>query len=138
MFRNPFLSLLLLSVALSACQTTNASATAAIQAHQPGILLAGWADADTLAALTAPDKTMDRQAENRAFVAPVAQQITWHNPDSGVAGGHAGTITATREFYAPNGTYCREFLQTLTLGGQKLQGRDKACQKPDGSWNIAQ
>ena len=43
-----------------------------------------------------------------------------------------------RDGYANNGAYCREFQQTIVIGGQQQQGYGKACQQPDGSWKIVQ
>jgi surface antigen len=32
---------------------------------------------------------------------------------------------------------CREFTQTVIIGGQPQRGVGRACQQPDGSWRIA-
>jgi surface antigen len=56
---------------------------------------------------------------------------TWANPDSG----HSGTVTPTRT-YQRNGTYCREFQQSVTIGGAREQAYGTACRQPDGTWNI--
>jgi surface antigen len=57
---------------------------------------------------------------------------TWYNPDSG----HSGTITPTRTYESASGQYCREFQQTVTVGGQTEQAYGTACRQPDGSWQI--
>ena len=31
---------------------------------------------------------------------------------------------------------CREFTQTITVGGQAVQATGTACRQPDGSWRI--
>lgn len=36
----------------------------------------------------------------------------------------------------PNGTYCREYQQTVTVGGRLQDSYGTACQQPDGSWKI--
>ena len=36
----------------------------------------------------------------------------------------------------PNGTYCREYQQTVEIGGQRQNSYGTACQQPDGSWKI--
>jgi len=73
------------------------------------------------------------RAQQRAYSAPVGETISWNNPQSG----HAGTITPTREGMGSNtGNYCREFQQTVTIGGQSEQAYGRACQQPDGSWKI--
>lgn len=33
--------------------------------------------------------------------------------------------------------YCREYQQTVTIGGTTQQGHGTACLQPDGSWQIA-
>jgi len=80
------------------------------------------------------DRAAEASAERRAFVAPIGQQVTWNNPQND----HAGTITPLRDGYDAAGTYCREFRQTTTVGGQNQQSYAKACQQPDGSWKIVQ
>ena len=54
-------------------------------------------------------------------------------PDSG----HQGTIVP-QPAYQQDGTYCREFQQTITVGGQTQDAYGKACRQPDGSWKIVQ
>jgi surface antigen len=56
---------------------------------------------------------------------------TWRNPDSG----HTGTVTPT-ETYQRNGTYCREFQQSVTIGGETERAYGTACRQPDGTWKI--
>ncbi len=99
-----------------------------------GVLLGGWLGNEIGASLDKADRTYATQAESRAYAAPIGQQITWNNPESG----NSGTIVPTRDGYASNGAYCREFQQTIVVGGQKQQGYGKACQQPDGSWKIVQ
>jgi surface antigen len=55
----------------------------------------------------------------------------WQNPDTG----HAGTVTPTRT-YQRNGTYCREFQQSVTIGGTREDAYGTACRQPDGTWKI--
>ena len=57
----------------------------------------------------------------------------WHNPDTG----NSGSITPTKTYEA-NGTYCREYTQTVTIGGQEKQAYGKACRQADGSWKIVE
>ncbi len=60
------------------------------------------------------------------------QSTTWSNPDSG----HSGTFTPVRTYREPSGKYCREYQQTVTVGGQTEQAYGTACRQPDGSWKI--
>ncbi len=60
---------------------------------------------------------------------------TWVNPDSG----NRGTITPKRTYQVRRGTttsYCREFQQTITVGGKTERAYGRACRQPDGSWKI--
>jgi surface antigen len=78
------------------------------------------------------DKAEMEKASQKATTAPVGQTISWRNPDSG----NSGTVTPTREGTAANGDYCREFQQTVTVGGKTEQAYGTACRQPDGSWKI--
>ncbi len=78
------------------------------------------------------DRMKANQAINTAHSAPVGETITWNNPDSG----HSGTVTPIRDGTSSSGSYCREFQQTVTIGGQTEQAYGTACRQPDGSWQI--
>ena len=60
------------------------------------------------------------------------QQSTWSNPDSGAS----GTVTPTRTFENSEGQNCREFQQTVSIGGQTEDAYGTACRQSDGSWKI--
>lgn len=63
------------------------------------------------------------------------EQITWQNPDTGTS----GSITPVRTYQqASTNQYCREYQQTITVGGQTENGYGTACRQPDGSWKIVQ
>jgi len=57
---------------------------------------------------------------------------TWRNPDNG----HHGTITPYQAYQDNSSRYCREYSQTVTVGGKTEQAYGTACRQPDGSWNI--
>ena len=59
------------------------------------------------------------------------QPVEWRNPDSG----HYGSITP-QPAYQDNGTYCREYTQTVNIGGKTERAYGTACRQPDGSWQI--
>ena len=78
------------------------------------------------------DKQMAAEAQRRALeTAPTGKPVAWNNPDSG----HSGTVTPTRT-YQSGGTYCREYQQTVTVGGNQEKAYGTACREPDGSWKI--
>jgi surface antigen len=106
----------------------NAAATLA------GVLLGGFAGNQLGGMVDDSDRKRANAAEQRAYTAPVGQQITWNNPQNG----NSGTITPVKDGYAANGSYCREFQQNIVVGGQQKQAYGTACQQPDGSWKIVQ
>ncbi len=99
-----------------------------------GTLLGGFVGNEIGSSLDKADRIAAQQAESRAYTAPIGQKITWNNPQSG----NNGVIVPTRDGYDQAGSYCREFQQTITVGGKQQQGFGKACQQPDGSWKIVQ
>ena len=60
------------------------------------------------------------------------EMSTWRNPDSG----HSGSITPRRTYQTAEGRYCREYQQTVIIGGEEQQAYGRACRQPDGSWKI--
>ena len=64
--------------------------------------------------------------------APSGTVTTWANPDNGTQ----GTVSPVRTYQDPAGAYCREFEQTVTIGGQPQQSHGTACRQPDGSWRM--
>lgn len=155
MLRKSVLAVLASSLLLVACQTDNwgggesfgtlGGAAAgglignAIGGHSAagtltGVLLGGFVGNQLGGVVDDADRKRAAAAEQRAYTAPIGQQITWNNPQNG----NSGVIVPTRDGYSPNGAYCREFQQTITVGGQQQQAYGKACQQPDGSWKIVQ
>ncbi len=61
------------------------------------------------------------------------EPTSWSNPDSG----NRGTVTPVRTYQEPSGRYCREYQQTVTVGGRTEQAYGTACRQPDGSWKVA-
>ena len=57
--------------------------------------------------------------------------VAWNNPDSG----NYGAITPTKT-YQKQGRYCREYQQTITIGGEKKSAYGTACRMPDGTWQT--
>lgn len=79
------------------------------------------------------DKQMAAQAATQAFEHNrTGQESVWNNPDSG----NSGTVTPTKTYALANGQYCREYQQTITVGGEQHQAYGTACRQPDGSWKI--
>ena len=69
-------------------------------------------------------------AQVKATTAPVGQSITWHSEDA------SGSVVATKEGTDNTGQTCREFQQTVTIGGETEQAYGTACLQQDGNWKI--
>ncbi len=75
---------------------------------------------------------MQHSAQQSLETAPIGTTNTWRNPDSG----NMGTFTPTQTYQQSDGTYCREFTQTVTIGGKTQEAYGTACRQPDGTWQI--
>lgn len=60
------------------------------------------------------------------------QTLPWSNPQSG----NSGSFTPAGYYQNNTGQYCREFSQTINVGGRTERGYGTACRQPDGSWQI--
>jgi surface antigen len=79
----------------------------------------------------------DREKANAAAAqalesVPSGQSVAWRNPDSG----NTGAVTPVRTYQTSTGQYCREYTQTISVGGEKHKSYGTACRQPDGSWRI--
>ncbi len=83
--------------------------------------------------LDANDRRMMQESAQYALERNRTDQPSeWRNPDSG----HYGTITPKRTYREAEGQYCREYQQTVIIGGREEQAYGRACRQPDGSWKI--
>ncbi len=57
---------------------------------------------------------------------------TWRNPDTD----HSGSITPTKAYQVADGSYCREFTQTILVGGREQEAYGTACRQADGTWKL--
>ncbi len=64
---------------------------------------------------------------------PIGRPVTWSNPRSG----NRGTVTPVRDGTSLSGAYCREFRQTVTIGGRTRRAYGVACQRSGGGWHTA-
>ena len=80
------------------------------------------------------DRIKMREAEQRAYAAPIGEAIVWNNPNSG----NSGTVTPVRDGRSTAGSYCREFQTEVTVGGKRENAHGVAGQQPDGSWRIVE
>ncbi len=62
---------------------------------------------------------------------PSGRTSTWHNPDSG----HSGSVTPTRTYHTARG-HCREFTETVEIGGRIRTAYGTACRDAYGEWRL--
>ncbi len=100
-----------------------------------GTLLGAGLGASIGESLDKADLSMHEQTSQRALEsAPPGQALPWSNPETG----HSGTITPNNYYKTASGQYCREYTQTINVGGRSEEGVGTACRQPDGSWKIIQ
>lgn len=97
-----------------------------------GVLLGALAGSSVGRSLDKADMAYANQASYQAHNAPIGQAISWNNPDSG----NYGTVTPVRDGRDASGAYCREYQQTIYVGGKQENGYGTACKQANGSWKI--
>jgi surface antigen len=70
------------------------------------------------------------QAQVEAATAAVGESITWED------GSASGSVTVVRQGTSTSGKQCREFQQTVEIGGKSESAYGTACLQEDGSWKI--
>ena len=83
-----------------------------------------------LNALNESQQRAHEQAMIEAANARIGDSIDWEE------GGRSGTVTAVRDGQTADGRQCREFQQTVTIGGNKEEAYGTACMQPDGTWQV--
>ncbi len=97
-----------------------------------GAVLGGLLGSEVGRSLDSADRLQATRANQLAQSAPIGQTVTWNNPDSG----NYGAVTPTRDGVSSAGNYCREFQQSITVGGRTQAGYGTACHQADGSWEL--
>lgn len=97
-----------------------------------GALIGALVGSEIGKSLDRADQNYMGQANQRAHSAPVGETISWNNPESG----NHGSVTPVRDGQDSSGRVCREYQQTIYVGGQQETGYGTACQQSDGSWRI--
>lgn len=104
-----------------------------IVAVAAGTMLGALLGSEVGRSLDKADQAAAQRTTQQALeTAPSGSSSTWRNPDSG----HYGTVTPTRTYESTQGQPCREFQQTVTVGGKTEQAYGTACRQADGSWKI--
>jgi surface antigen len=98
-----------------------------------GTLLGAIIGSEIGKSLDNADKAAMAQSTQRSLEHnPTGVASTWSNPDSG----NSGTITPAATYQAPSGQFCREYTQTVNIGGKSEEAYGTACRRPDGTWEI--
>lgn len=98
-----------------------------------GTLLGAIVGSEIGKSLDKADIAYMNQTQQQALEsAPSGTERSWHNPDSG----NSGSIVPRAAVQMADGTYCREFQQTVTADGQTQTAEGRACRQPDGEWQI--
>lgn len=105
-----------------------------VAATAAGTLLGAFVGSKVGKWLDDVDMALLRQTQQTALeTAPSGTSSAWKNPDSG----NSGEVTPQRTYQDASGAYCREFQQTITVGGSTESAYGTACRQPDGTWKIA-
>lgn len=101
-----------------------------------GAILGATVGQEIGASLDETSRTEAALATQRALdSADVGTGITWDNPAN--AGAPAsGTTVITRQGADEQGRTCREFQQTVTVGGEEVQAYGTACRDANGDWQL--
>ena len=76
------------------------------------------------------------QATRHALdTAEIGTGITWENPANTGAPARGSTVI-TRQGTDLQGRTCREFQQTVTIGGSEAQSYGTACRDGNGDWKV--
>lgn len=75
---------------------------------------------------------MGQNAQYSLEYSPSHETTKWVNPDSG----NSGSLTPIKTYQTGSGEYCREYQQTVQIGGKTENAYGTACRQPDGSWMI--
>ena len=97
-----------------------------------GVLVGGLIGSEIGRSLDNADLGYAQSANTRAHSAPIGETISWNNPQSG----NRGTVTPTRDGQSSTGNYCREYQQSIFVGGRQESAVGTACKQPDGTWRI--
>jgi hypothetical protein len=69
-------------------------------------------------------------AQVKATTSDINQVIAWETNDA------SGQVVSTRQGTNTQGKTCREFQQTISIGGDSEQAYGTACLQADGSWKM--
>ena len=98
-----------------------------------GVLAGGLLGNSVGRSMSCADQMQHGQTAQQAFeTQPTGTTSSWQNPDTHTS----GSVTPTATYQRSDGTYCRDFEQTVTIDGRYETATGTACRQPDGSWKV--
>lgn len=98
-----------------------------------GVLLGAFVGSEVGKSLDKADQAYAAQTTGQALENnKTGQRSGWSNPDSG----NSGSVTPQRTYETASGQPCREFQQTVTVGGKTQTAYGTACRDENGDWRI--
>jgi surface antigen len=104
-------------------------------------MIVGWAMFEAVPVLGQVDGAQLNNTEQQATMETFQyaleknktdQAAAWVNPDTQAS----GSVVPVRTYQNEQGQNCREYVTTITVDGQEVQGYGTACRQPDGTWMI--
>ena len=109
------------------------SGTGQLAAVAIGTLAGAYVGSEVGKSLDRADRAaMQQTTQSSLESTPSGTTTEWRNPDSG----NSGTITPQPAYESSSGQYCREYQQTIVVGGQTENAYGTACRQADGTWKI--
>lgn len=127
------------ALALACCENSSDIAPrpgGAISTNVPtippsGVLLGGLLASSAGRSLEDEDKAFMNQRTSQALETGLTNKpAKWQNPKSG----DQAQVVPTRTYQQPDGTYCREYTQTIFVKDQPQSAHGTACRQSDGTW----
>lgn len=98
-----------------------------------GTLAGAWIGSEAGQSLDRADQAHIQQLTQRSLETQKSNTtVLWTNPDHDVE----ATVTPKPVFTDTAGQTCREYQQTVTVGGKTELAYGTACREADGSWRI--
>ena len=110
------------------------SGTGQMAGAAAGVLIGALLGSEIGHSMDEVDRMRANEAVVQSYDAPLGEQISWNNP----ATGYSGSVTPTRDGTSGSGSYCREYYETVSIGGKTEDAYGVACRQPDGTWRIVQ
>jgi surface antigen len=98
-----------------------------------GTLLGSALGSSVGASLDRADVSYYNRASQEALEnGSAGKSLPWKNPETG----HSGSVTPSKYYQTSDGQYCREYTQSIKVGGRVQEGVGVACRSEDGTWRI--